>query len=252
MEERDRGGEEPMFFGTHTPSWTTRAGSSSRRSSGTSWRRVLWSPEGRSAACTCGPRATSAAHRAARRGPADEQGAPADYVRMLFAGASDERRTSRAGSPSRRCCGSTPRSSRDCVVIGAMNRIEIWDPPVGAVHGGAGAGVRRPERGGRPGRLTRRPHRQPTHSSNSGFVGEVSRPLLARRWHTFPGARRPLPRRRAGGDLARRIGSDHRRPGSTTDNGVETMSITRGLRRQRSGRRVRRVRHEVRDGRRRR
>ena len=37
------------------------------------------------------------------------------------------RRTSRAGSPSRRPCASTPGSTKDCVVIGASSRVEVWD-----------------------------------------------------------------------------------------------------------------------------
>ena len=43
-------------------------------------------------------------------------------------------RTSRAGSTSRHRCGSTPRSARTCVVIGSMNRIEIWDPTAWATY----------------------------------------------------------------------------------------------------------------------
>ena len=35
-----------------------------------------------------------------------------DYTRFLFAGATTRSRTSRAGSRSRRCCASTPRSAR--------------------------------------------------------------------------------------------------------------------------------------------
>lgn len=50
-----------------------------------------------------------------------------DYLRMLFAGASDERpdKQGRVTIPAmlREYAGLT----RDCVVIGAMNRLEIWD-----------------------------------------------------------------------------------------------------------------------------
>ena len=64
----------------------------------------------------------------AREAPVTVKGAR-DYTRFLFAGASEETPTSRAGSPSRRCCASTPSLDRDVVVIGVMNRVEIWDPP---------------------------------------------------------------------------------------------------------------------------
>ncbi|HET7387960.1 MAG TPA: division/cell wall cluster transcriptional repressor MraZ [Nocardioidaceae bacterium] len=50
-----------------------------------------------------------------------------DYVRMFFAGASDET----PDKQGRITIPSTLRDyaslSRDCIVIGAMNRIEIWD-----------------------------------------------------------------------------------------------------------------------------
>ncbi|MDQ3615892.1 MAG: division/cell wall cluster transcriptional repressor MraZ [Actinomycetota bacterium] len=50
-----------------------------------------------------------------------------DYVRMLFAGASNETPDKQGRltvAPTLRDYASL---SRDCVVIGAMNRIEIWD-----------------------------------------------------------------------------------------------------------------------------
>jgi MraZ protein len=50
-----------------------------------------------------------------------------DYMRMLFAGASDE-------TPDKQGRITIPPTlrdyaglSRDCIVIGAMNRVEIWD-----------------------------------------------------------------------------------------------------------------------------
>jgi MraZ protein len=50
-----------------------------------------------------------------------------DYLRMLFAGASDEKpdKQGRVTIPPmlREYAGLT----RECVVIGAMNRVEIWD-----------------------------------------------------------------------------------------------------------------------------
>ena len=68
-----------------------------------------------------------------------------DYIRMLFAGASDETpdKQGRITHPAdaarlrRRC-------DRDCVVIGAMNRVEIWDAEAWQTYSRpAGAGVRR-------------------------------------------------------------------------------------------------------------
>ena len=43
-----------------------------------------------------------------------------DYVRMLFAGASDE-------TPDKQGRITIPPMLRECIVIGAMNRVEIWD-----------------------------------------------------------------------------------------------------------------------------
>ena len=81
--------------------------------------------------------------RRAQEAPVTDKAAR-DYTRILFAGASTSSRTSRAGSPSRRCCASTPSLSKDVVVIGVMNRLEIWDA-------GQVAGVLRRRRG-RPSR----------------------------------------------------------------------------------------------------
>ena len=51
-----------------------------------------------------------------------------DYVRMLFAGASDDTpdKQGRITLPS--MLREYASLSKDCIVIGAMNRIEIWDP----------------------------------------------------------------------------------------------------------------------------
>ena len=61
-----------------------------------------------------------------RQAPVTNKGAR-DYLRMLFAGASDEQpdKQGRVTIPPmlRQYAGLT----RDCVVIGAMNRLEIWD-----------------------------------------------------------------------------------------------------------------------------
>ncbi|MGH3384048.1 MAG: division/cell wall cluster transcriptional repressor MraZ [Nocardioidaceae bacterium] len=59
-----------------------------------------------------------------------------DYMRMLFAGASDE-------TPDRQGRITIPPMlreyatlSRDCVVIGAMNRVEIWDAEAWQTYSG--------------------------------------------------------------------------------------------------------------------
>ena len=61
-----------------------------------------------------------------KQAPITNKGAR-DYLRMLFAGASDEQpdKQGRVTIPPmlRQYAGLT----RDCVVIGAMNRLEIWD-----------------------------------------------------------------------------------------------------------------------------
>ena len=61
-----------------------------------------------------------------------------DSSRILFASASDEQtRTGRAASRSRPSCGATPGCSKDCVVIGANTRAEIWDAAgLAALRGG--------------------------------------------------------------------------------------------------------------------
>lgn len=50
-----------------------------------------------------------------------------DYVRMLFAGASDETPDKQGRITVPAMLRDYASLSKDCVVIGAMNRIEIWD-----------------------------------------------------------------------------------------------------------------------------
>ncbi|CAA9331763.1 MAG: Cell division protein MraZ [uncultured Nocardioidaceae bacterium] len=50
-----------------------------------------------------------------------------DYVRMLFAGASDETPDKQGRITLAPMLREYASLSRDCIVIGAMNRIEIWD-----------------------------------------------------------------------------------------------------------------------------
>ena len=50
-----------------------------------------------------------------------------DYLRMLFAGASDETPDKQGRITVPNALREYASLSRDCVVIGAMNRIEIWD-----------------------------------------------------------------------------------------------------------------------------
>ena len=61
-------------------------------------------------------RATSVTNKAAR-----------DYVRMFFAGASDETPDKQGRITVPPMLRDYASLTRDCVVIGAMNRIEIWD-----------------------------------------------------------------------------------------------------------------------------
>ena len=74
-----------------------------------------------------------------------------DYLRVFLSGASDEvpDRQGRITIPPvlREYAGLT----RDCTVIGAGARIEIWDSRhLGGLPGQHGGGVRRPGRGGGP------------------------------------------------------------------------------------------------------
>ena len=50
-----------------------------------------------------------------------------DYVRMFFAGASDETPDKQGRVTVPQMLRDYASLTRDCVVIGAMNRIEIWD-----------------------------------------------------------------------------------------------------------------------------
>jgi MraZ protein len=50
-----------------------------------------------------------------------------DYVRMFFAGASDEKPDKQGRVTIPPMLREYASLSRDCIVIGAMNRIEIWD-----------------------------------------------------------------------------------------------------------------------------
>jgi MraZ protein len=50
-----------------------------------------------------------------------------DYVRMFFAGASDETPDKQGRITVPQMLRDYASLTRDCVVIGAMNRIEIWD-----------------------------------------------------------------------------------------------------------------------------
>ncbi|NYH89809.1 MraZ protein [Actinopolymorpha rutila] len=50
-----------------------------------------------------------------------------DYLRMLFAGASDEKPDKQGRITLPPMLREYAGLRRDCVVIGAMNRVEIWD-----------------------------------------------------------------------------------------------------------------------------
>ena len=50
-----------------------------------------------------------------------------DFMRMLFAGASDEKPDKQGRITIPPLLREYARLRRDCVVIGAMNRVEIWD-----------------------------------------------------------------------------------------------------------------------------
>ena len=198
-----------MFFGTYTPGSMTRADCSSRRSSGTSWRRDSWSHEGRSAASTCGPmeefgklterlRETPVTNKAAR-----------DYVRMFFAGASDE-------TPDKQGRITVPPMLRDYAALDEGLRGDRRDEPdrdlgrrvVADLLGPAGAGVRGPVGRGLPRRLSQ--HRSPARPAapTTRTAGVVGRGLASAHRCTrlahLPRCQKGLPQRRAGGDLVRR------------------------------------------------
>lgn len=61
-----------------------------------------------------------------RQAPLTNKGAR-DYMRMLFAGASDEKPDKQGRITIPPMLRDYAGLTRDCVVIGAMNRLEIWD-----------------------------------------------------------------------------------------------------------------------------
>lgn len=61
-----------------------------------------------------------------RQAPLTNKGAR-DYLRMLFAGASDEKPDKQGRITIPPMLRDYAGLHRDCVVIGAMNRLEIWD-----------------------------------------------------------------------------------------------------------------------------
>ena len=72
-----------------------------------------------------------------------------DYSRVFFASAPTRCRTSRAGSRSRRPLREYAGLNRDCVVIGANTRVEIWDAAAWRGYlADQRAGLRRPVGGG--------------------------------------------------------------------------------------------------------
>ena len=98
-----------------------------------------------------------------------------DYLRVFLAGASDEMpdKQGRVTIPPalREYAGLT----RDCVVIGASTRVEVWDARLGRpTSPSSEQALRRPVRGGAPGSpLT--PHRPTDHDATHGPpYGEVS------------------------------------------------------------------------------
>ena len=79
-----------------------------------------------------------------------------DYQRMLASGASDETPDKQGRITIPPICGSYAGLDKDCVVVGAINRVEVWDAGrMGAVLRGEGIGVCRTERNPLPRRLRR-------------------------------------------------------------------------------------------------
>jgi MraZ protein len=59
-----------------------------------------------------------------------------DYLRMLFAGASDEKPDKQGRFTIPPMLRDYAGLTRDCVVIGAMNRVEIWDAEAWSSYSG--------------------------------------------------------------------------------------------------------------------
>ena len=118
-----------------------------------------------------------------------------DYARMLFAGAEEgvPDKQGRIGIPPP--LREYAALSRDVVVIGAMDRVEIWEPTRWREYSAVGPGeVRRARRGHAPQRLTSTTHHR-THRPQltEGPQDEVSARSCPHPWRTFPGARRLSP-----------------------------------------------------------
>ena len=179
------------------------------------------------------------AHRPAPGGAGHGQGGAGLRAASCSPAPRRRRPTSRAGSPSRRCCASTPAlRPATCVVIGAMNRVEIWDPSrlAAATRTRAGADVRRASArrsspASDPGRTTRTTTRHNTHRrirrTRSRARSRHCRPLAT-----------PSPVQTATSHTRERAGtwSGESRSSTSprtspaprsTSSGVEPMSITR-------------------------
>ena len=166
------------------------------------------------------------------------------------------RRTSRAASRSRRCCGSTPALDRDVRRdrrdepdrdLGRRARWQTYSDQQEQAFAELSEEVF-------PGRLTDRTDTstQHHHNSTAGVAGRGSRPLLLPVWRTFPGARRATSLQTPG---AERTGTWPGEPGRTQHqqhrSRVESMSShaspARRVTPAPAPRTARRVRHEVRD-----
>ena len=178
VEERSQGGGA-VFFGTHTPRSTTRAGSSCRRSSATQLAEGLVVTKGRSAACSSSRAAIRAdARRGCSQAAADERDdrelRAAALLRRL-------RRAPRQAGPGHHPADAARvrRAGADCVVIGAMDQTRDlgragWD----AVH--------RPSTRTPSPTWTRRWPRGPMTADASATAGPPTRPGRAPRSSPAP------------------------------------------------------------------
>ena len=209
--------------------------------------------EGRSAASTSGPMAEFAELterlRRRHRSPTRRRGTT---CRMSCSPAPRTRRpTSRAGSRIPPMLREYAGLDRDCVVIGAMNRVEIWDPA--RWHD-----LLRPSRSRRSPTSARRSSRASDRSDRSTSTHNCTAAIAGRGLASAPslppssGAPSPVPdgdfpqASERSGDLAGRTRLSaprtHRTSTRSASSGVEPMSE------HASHRRHARVRHEARDG----
>ena len=116
-----------------------------------------------------------------------------DYQRMLASGASDEIPDKQGRITIPPHLRAYAGLDKECVVVGAINRVEVWDAEAWQAYSArAGVGLRRDERRGVSRTVTRPDERhaarEAQHLARTARAARLQ-PEDPTPWHTFPGAR---------------------------------------------------------------